>query len=85
MSWIGIQSSEESSKIAEFTIQKSQIPEFRKPTEKNYLDQSWVSNELLFEMRHILVFYFHMNQSWGFIFQTFSIAGVEISLECRWS
>ena len=34
MSWIRIQSSEESSTIAEFTIQKSQIPEFRKTTEK---------------------------------------------------
>ena len=34
MSWIRIQSSEESSKIAEFTIQKSQIPEFRKTAEK---------------------------------------------------
>ena len=51
---------------------------------KNYLDQSWVSNELLFELRHILVFYFHMNQSWVFIFQTFSKASDKISLECRW-
>ena len=71
MSWIRIQSSDESNKIAKFTIQKSQIPEFRKTTEKNDLEQSWVNNELLFKLRHILVFYFHMNQSWVFILQTF--------------
>ena len=71
MSWIRIQSSEESSKITEFTIQKSQIPEFRKTTEKNHLYQSWVSIELLFELRHFLVFYFYMNQSWVFYFSDF--------------
>ena len=34
MSWARIQYSEESSKIAEFTIQKKKIPEFRKTTDK---------------------------------------------------
>ena len=85
MSCARIQSSEESCKIAEFKIQKSQIPENRKTSETNYLDQSWVSNELLVELRHVLVFYFHINYSWVFIPQTFSIAGDEISLEWCWS
>ena len=81
---------------SEFSLQKNparlQNSQFRKVKfqnsvrqRKNYLDESWVSNELLFELRHILVFYFHMNQSWVFIFQPFWIAGDKISLECHWS
>ena len=69
---------------SEFSLQKNPVrlqkSQFRKVKcqnsednwKKNYLDKSQVSNELLFELRHILVFYFHMNQSWVFIFSDYS-------------